>query len=102
MPAAPDYQVEPYKPGLHLVGIGQQGGVATGSTFGTYVMGGIALEFEATSAARQANSLHKLDTLIEALTAFRAGLAEEFALYDEREAERERLVSERAAEVATA
>ena len=45
----------------------------------------IELEFEAGSAARQANSLHKVDTLIEALVTFRAGLAEEFALYDERE-----------------
>ena len=35
----------------------------------------IELEFEAGSAARQANSLHKVDTLIEALVAFRAGLA---------------------------
>jgi hypothetical protein len=50
----------------------------------------IELEFEAGSAARQANSLHKVDTLIEALVAFRAGLAEEFALYEEREADRQR------------
>ena len=49
----------------------------------------IALEFEAGSAVRQANSLYKLDTLLEALVAFRAGLVEEFALYDEREAERQ-------------
>ena len=50
----------------------------------------IELEFEAGAAARQANSLHKVDTLIEALVAFRAGLAEEFALHDEREVERQR------------
>jgi len=51
----------------------------------------IVLEVDAGSAPRQANSLHKLDTLIEALVAFRAGLVEEFALYDQREAQRLRL-----------
>ena len=48
----------------------------------------IDLEFEAGSPPRQANGLYKVDTLIEALVAFRAGLAEEFALFDEREADR--------------
>ena len=36
---------EPYKAGLSLSGMGQQIGVSTNSTFGTYVSGGVVLEF---------------------------------------------------------
>ena len=46
----------------------------------------IALEFELTSAALRENSLHKIDTLLGALTRFRDALAAEAALYAEREA----------------
>ncbi len=45
----------------------------------------INLEFEIHSALARKNSFHKIDTLIEALVAFRAGLAEECRLYRERE-----------------
>ncbi|MEZ5317493.1 MAG: BamA/TamA family outer membrane protein [Vicinamibacterales bacterium] len=37
-------KTEPYSPGLQLVGVGQQAGVAT-SSFGTYFTGGIVLQF---------------------------------------------------------
>lgn len=46
----------------------------------------IELEFEVTSEAQRANSLHKIDTLIEVLTRFRSALAEEAGLYAERQA----------------
>ena len=46
----------------------------------------INLEFEIHSALARKNSFHKIDTLIEALIAFRAGLAEECRLFREREA----------------
>jgi hypothetical protein len=45
----------------------------------------INLEFDVDSEAAQANSLHKLDTLIAALNVFRAGLVVEFKQYDRRE-----------------
>ena len=45
----------------------------------------IALEFEVTSAELRENSLHKIDTLLAALNRFREGLADEAALYAERE-----------------
>lgn len=45
----------------------------------------IDLEFELDSAVRRQNSFHKIDTLIEALQVFRAGLAEESTLYKQRE-----------------
>jgi hypothetical protein len=54
----------------------------------------IQLEVELYSKIRRANSLHKLDTLIAALRVFRAGLEEEFAEYDRREAELKELKGE--------
>ena len=45
----------------------------------------IALEFAVESAELRANSLHKIDTLVGALTRFRDGLIAEAALYAERE-----------------
>lgn len=50
----------------------------------------ISLEFEIDSALRRKNSFHKIDTLIDVLVAFRAGLPGECRLYVEREAERQR------------
>ena len=47
----------------------------------------IYLEFDADSDLDVENSLHKLDTLLHALTEVRAGLAEEARLYQEREPE---------------
>ncbi len=44
-PTTEKFEEEPYKPKLELVGIGQQIGVSTNSQFGTYVSGGIALQF---------------------------------------------------------
>lgn len=43
------------------------------------------LEFEIDSAEDRANSFHKIDTLIGALTAFREAMAEEARLYKARE-----------------
>ena len=43
------------------------------------------------SDAGRANSLHKLDTLVSALQAFRSGLVEEFEQYDRRERGLEKL-----------
>ena len=48
----------------------------------------VNLEFEIRSALHRKNAFHKLDTLIAALVALRAGLAEECELYRERERER--------------
>jgi len=45
----------------------------------------IGLTFDVDSEAGRENSLHKLDTLVAALGAFRAALIEEFEPYDERE-----------------
>jgi hypothetical protein len=45
----------------------------------------IALEFDVTSAPLRKNSLHKIDTLLGALQRFREALADEAALYAERE-----------------
>jgi hypothetical protein len=49
------------------------------------------LEFELDTELRAENSLHKIDTLLAALTEFRAGLVDEARLYRERESEVERL-----------
>ena len=46
----------------------------------------IALEFDITTAGERMNSFHKVDTLIAALQAFRAGMADEAALYRARAA----------------
>ena len=46
----------------------------------------IGLAFELHSALARKNSFHKIDTLIEALVAFRGGLAEECRLYRARQA----------------
>ena len=46
----------------------------------------INLEFELHSALARKNAFHKVDTLIEALAAFRAGLGEEARLYRKRQA----------------
>jgi hypothetical protein len=48
----------------------------------------INLEFAVDSPAVRANSLHKIDTLLAALHRFRGGLADEAALYAERECAR--------------
>jgi hypothetical protein len=45
----------------------------------------IELEFDVDTEAGRENSLHKLDTLVAALSAFRAALIEEFEPYDRRE-----------------
>jgi hypothetical protein len=45
----------------------------------------IELEFDVDTEAGRENSLHKLDTLVAALGAFRAALIEEFEPYDRRE-----------------
>ena len=45
----------------------------------------INLEFDLTSAAQRANSLHKVDTLLSTLQRFREALETEVVLYDERE-----------------
>jgi hypothetical protein len=45
----------------------------------------INLEFSVESAARRENSLHKIDTLLAALHRFREGLADEAALYADRQ-----------------
>ena len=47
----------------------------------------INLEFEINSALRRQNSFHKMQTLIDALEAFKAGMAEECTLYRRRERE---------------
>jgi hypothetical protein len=49
----------------------------------------VSLEFEIRREAHRVNSLHKLDTLIAALDAFRAGLVAEVGEYDRRERELE-------------
>jgi hypothetical protein len=46
----------------------------------------ISLEFDLTDAGERMNSFHKVDTLIAALQALRAGMAEEAALYRARAA----------------
>jgi hypothetical protein len=48
----------------------------------------INLEFAIDSFAARENSLHKIDTLLAALRRFRDGLADEAALYAERECAR--------------
>ena len=48
----------------------------------------INLEFAVDSPAVRENSLHKIDTLLAALQRFREGLADEAALYAERECAR--------------
>ena len=47
----------------------------------------VSLEFEIDHEAERANSLHKLDTLITALSMFRTGLVAEIAEYERRERE---------------
>ena len=49
----------------------------------------IELGFDLDSEAGRANSLHKVDTLLAALTVFRQGLVDEFEPYDRRERELE-------------
>jgi hypothetical protein len=44
----------------------------------------VNLYFDLDTHARRVNSMHKLDTLISALQAFREGLIAEFAEYDRR------------------
>ena len=44
-PETTKFEEAPYKSKLELVGVGQQIGVSTNSQFGTYVSGGIALQF---------------------------------------------------------
>ncbi len=51
----------------------------------------ISLEFELDSELRVENSLHKVDVLLRALDAFRAGLVEETRLFRERLSEVEAL-----------
>ena len=43
--ASEDFEDTDYSAGLELVGIGQQVGVSTGGAFGTYLNGGIAMQF---------------------------------------------------------
>ena len=50
----------------------------------------IALWFELASPGERANSLHKIDTLVEALQRFRAALDREAELYAHREVHRRR------------
>jgi hypothetical protein len=47
----------------------------------------ISLEFDISSPQRRMNSFHKIQTLIDALEAFKAGMAEESTLYKRRERE---------------
>jgi hypothetical protein len=47
----------------------------------------ISLEFDISSAHRRMNSFRKIQTLIDALEAFKAGMAEESTLYKRRERE---------------
>lgn len=47
----------------------------------------INLEFDVDSELGRDNSLHKLDTLISALSVFRAGIVAEFEHYERRERE---------------
>ena len=44
----------------------------------------IALEFDVSSPAQRMNSFHKIDSLVGALEAFRAGMAGEAAIYRRR------------------
>jgi hypothetical protein len=50
----------------------------------------IHLEFDLTSAGHRENALFKVDTLIASLTAFRAAVAAEADLFEQREGERKR------------
>ena len=45
LPAAATFEEQPYKSGMHLVGIGTQAGVGTSGMLGTYFAGGISLQF---------------------------------------------------------
>jgi hypothetical protein len=47
----------------------------------------IELAFDISSAHRRQNSFHKIQTLIDALEAFKTGMAEESTLYKRRERE---------------
>jgi hypothetical protein len=47
----------------------------------------ISLDFDISSTHRRQNSFHKVQTLIDALEAFKAGMAEESTLYKRRERE---------------
>ena len=60
----------------------------------------INLSFELESANRRQNAFHKIDTLIECLQEFRAGLAEESTLYKRRERVLQALKAEKEAEAA--
>lgn len=51
----------------------------------------IHLEFSVDSAELRENSLHKIDTLVTALDRFRAGLATEAELREQRERDRQRV-----------
>jgi hypothetical protein len=54
----------------------------------------IRLSFDVDTEAYRENSLHKLDTLLAAVGAFRAALVEEFEPHDRRERELEALRNE--------
>jgi hypothetical protein len=54
----------------------------------------IELQFDVDTQAGRANSLHKLDTLMAALSVFRAALILEFGPYDRRKRELEALRGE--------
>ena len=45
LPAKDTGETKPYSPGLSLVGVGTGVGVSSGSQFGTYVSGGVSLQF---------------------------------------------------------
>lgn len=51
----------------------------------------IDLEFDIYSSHQRQNSFHKIQTLIDALEEFKAGMAEESTLYKRRERARERI-----------
>jgi hypothetical protein len=56
----------------------------------TDCINGIHLEFDLTSSGHRENTLFKVDTLIASLTAFRAAVAAEADLYEQRERARKR------------
>jgi hypothetical protein len=45
LPAAETFPSTEYSPGLSLIGVGQEVGVSSGSQYGTYVSGGVAMMF---------------------------------------------------------
>ena len=46
LPEPATFEQDKYRPKLKLLGVGQQVGVSAGSTFGTYVSGGISLDVQ--------------------------------------------------------